>query len=379
MKGELSLVELGGHFRIEESLRTFETVDVNDVKKQAGQSVNMVEDVGTSKGKNKYKGKHKFQGNNNTGPNKKAKEGCSKCGKPGHFKRGCRVGKVNNNGLKNKYDVGPSGSKDQGKQQGQNIIHNFNSVENYVSLISETCFVQDNDVAWWVKSGATSHVFKNFKWFEEIQDVEEGSILKMGNLATEPIKGLGKVKQVFTSGNCLCLDNVLYVLGIRKNLFSGVVLNNCGYKQVYESDKYILSRHGSRNEIQKKYEYCFNIEEDPKTYSEAMASQDIAFWKEAINDEMDFIMQNNTWKLSDLLLGCKPLGCKWIFKKKMKVDGSIDKFKSKLVIQAFRQKEGIDYFDTYAPVARISKIRLLIALAAIHNLVIHQMDVKLHS
>nr|GEX35742.1 zinc finger, CCHC-type [Tanacetum cinerariifolium] len=69
-------------------------------------------------------------------------------------------------------------------------------------------------------------------------------------------------------------------------------------------------------------------------------------------------------------------GCKWILKRKMKVDGSIDKYKARLVIQGFRQKEGIDFFDTYATVARISTIRLLLALAAIHDLVIHQMDVK---
>ncbi|GJX82217.1 zinc finger, CCHC-type containing protein [Tanacetum coccineum] len=98
--------------------------------------------------------------------------------------------------------------------------------------------------------------------------------------------------------------------------------------------------------------------------------------KEAINDEIGSIMENNTWVLSDLPPGCKPLGCKWILKRKMKVDGTIDKFKARLVIQGFRQKEGIDYFDTYAPVARITTIRLLLALAAIHNLVIHQMDVK---
>ncbi|GKD04824.1 zinc finger, CCHC-type containing protein, partial [Tanacetum coccineum] len=73
--------------------------------------------------------------------------------------------------------------------------------------------------------------------------------------------------------------------------------------------------------------------------------------KEAIDDEIGSIMENNTWVLSDLPPGCKPLG--------------------------FRQKEKIDYFDTYVPVARITTIRLLLALAAIHNLVIHLMNVKI--
>ncbi|GJT40146.1 zinc finger, CCHC-type containing protein [Tanacetum coccineum] len=80
---------------------------------------------------------------------------------------------------------------------------------------------------------------------------------------------------------------------------------------------------------------------------EAMKSQDVAFWKEAINDEMDSIMGNNSWVLADLPPGCKPLGCKWIFKRKLKVDGTIE-----------------------------NTIRLLIDMASIHNLIIHQMDVK---
>nr|GEU35726.1 zinc finger, CCHC-type [Tanacetum cinerariifolium] len=97
---------------------------------------------------------------------------------------------------------------------------------------------------------------------------------------------------------------------------------------------------------------------------------------EAIDDEIGSIMENNTWVLFDLPPYCKPLGCKWIFKRKMKFDGTIDKFKARLVIQGFRQKEGIDFFDTYAPVALITTIRLLLDLSAIQNLVIHQMDVK---
>jgi len=118
------------------------------------------------------------------------------------------------------------------------------------------------------------------------------------------------------------------------------------------------------------------IESDPLTYEEAMKSQDATFWKEAINDEMDSIVGNKTWKLVDLPPGSNPIGCKWIFKKKKKVDGTIERFKARLVAKGFTQKEGLDYFDTYAPVARIATIRVLIALASIYQFEIHQMDVK---
>ncbi|KAJ9535802.1 hypothetical protein OSB04_un001045 [Centaurea solstitialis] len=144
----------------------------------------------------------------------------------------------------------------------------------------------------------------------------------------------------------------------------------------FGSDFQLYLVEGSRDDFELQYSYCYSIEEDPKSFKEAMESRDAAFWKEAIDDEFSSILENNTWVLSDLPPGFQPLGCKWIFKKKMKVDGTIDKIKARLVIQGFRQKPGIDYFDTYAPVARISTIRLLIALAAIHNLIVHQMDVK---
>nr|GEZ43018.1 zinc finger, CCHC-type [Tanacetum cinerariifolium] len=144
----------------------------------------------------------------------------------------------------------------------------------------------------------------------------------------------------------------------------------------YGSDFQLYLVEGSRDQVGLQYSYCYSIEEDPITYNEAMQSLDVAFWKEAIDDEIGSIIENNTWVLSDLLPGCKPLSCKWIFKRKMKVDGTIDKFKAQSVIQGFRQKEWIDYFDTYGPIARITTIRLLLALVAIHNLVIHQMDVK---
>ncbi|RVW47574.1 Retrovirus-related Pol polyprotein from transposon TNT 1-94 [Vitis vinifera] len=133
---------------------------------------------------------------------------------------------------------------------------------------------------------------------------------------------------------------------------------------------------GNREDIIRKIPIVLQIEEDPKTYKEAMASRDVAFWKEAINDEMDSITSNQTWELVDLPPGSKPIGCKWVFRRKYHTDGMIQTFKARLVAKGFKQREGIDYFDTYAPVARTTSIRILFALASIHNLFVHQMDVK---
>ncbi|GJY35607.1 retrotransposon protein, putative, ty1-copia subclass [Tanacetum coccineum] len=77
-----------------------------------------------------------------------------------------------------------------------------------------------------------------------------------------------------------------------------------------------------------------------------------------------------------LLSRCKPLGSKWIFKKKMKADGTIAKHKARLVIKEFRQREGLDYFNTYSPVTRITSTRMVLAIATLRNLEVHLMDVK---
>ena len=107
-----------------------------------------------------------------------------------------------------------------------------------------------------------------------------------------------------------------------------------------------------------------------------MYSSESTYWKEAVNSEIESILSNHTCELTDLPPGNKTLGSKWIFKRKMKPDGTIDKYKARLVVKGYRQKEGLDYFDTYSPVTRITSIRMLIALAAVHDLKIHQMYVK---
>ena len=91
---------------------------------------------------------------------------------------------------------------------------------------------------------------------------------------------------------------------------------------------------------------------------------------------MKSLISNRTWKLIDIPLGCKTIGCKWVLRKNLKLDGSIDKFKARLVAKSFKQKVDLDFFDTFSLVTRITFIRLLIAIVAIFDLKIHQIDVK---
>ncbi|KAJ9556386.1 hypothetical protein OSB04_011000 [Centaurea solstitialis] len=606
-KEELSLVQLGSHIRIEESLRGQES-DKNKAKPDVGQpSVHMVEG---NKINPKHKGKgikRKFEDRNK--PNKNSNVlVCWRCNMTGHLKRDCRVnlnkrGNVNNGaGSSGGGNYKPNGFA---PQKGQNFSNLDKPMVYVCSLILESFYVQDDHCTWWIDSGATSHMCRDRRWFEKLALTDDGSIVKMGDESTAKVCGVGIVNLTFTSGKTITLNHVLFVPRLRKNLVSGGCLNSAGFKQVYESDNFILCRFGtfiglgyfcygmfrlnvlipfsddndcllinsssndsskiddnmlwharlghvnfrrmlemskygliplfdigvekcktcmltkitkqpfhcviqksnlldlihsdlcdfhatpslgnkkyavtfiddssrfcyvyllhSKDEALEKFKiYKTEVElqlgvpvkclrtdrggeymdphyfqsvvvkltepkrsalgergvdcifigyaEHSKAYrfyvidpnesvtvntviesldaifdEERFSSiprpkdlisnvdKDAAFWKEAIDDELSSILENNTWVLSDLPPGFKPLGCKWIFKKKMKVDGTIDKFKARLVIQGFRQKPGIVYFDTYAPVARISTIRLLIALAAIHKLVVHQMDVK---
>ena len=72
----------------------------------------------------------------------------------------------------------------------------------------------------------------------------------------------------------------------------------------------------------------------------------------------------------------KPIGVKWVYKKKYKLDGNVDRFKARLVARGYKQKLGTDYFEVFAPVAKLDTVRMIIALVAQKMLKIHQMDVK---
>ncbi|RVW62815.1 Retrovirus-related Pol polyprotein from transposon TNT 1-94 [Vitis vinifera] len=475
---EMSIEDLIIRLRIEEDNRRSEKKGAHTLNEA---KANFVEHGQSSKAKtNNNKGKGSMLGPKG-GISKKPKfQGkCFNCGKQGHKSVDCRLPKKNKPKEANVID---------------DITKNVSDID-LTAVVSEVNLVSSNPKEWWIDTSATRHVCSDKKMFSTFEPIENGEKVFMGNSATSEIKGQGKVILKMTSGKELTLTNVLYVPKIRKNLVSGSLLNNHGFRLVFESNKVVLSKsgmyvgkgymsdgmwklnvmtiiksnmnkaststymlessnlwHGTQKKAEKTpYElwkgrkpsytylrmwgclakvavpppkkvkigpktidcifigyahnsnaYRFLVYEsnipdihkntimesrnasffedvfpcEPQTFKEAVNSTEGLMWKEAIKSEIDSILQNHTWELVDLPPGCKPLSSKWIFKRKMKVDGSIDKYKARLVIKGYRQTEGLDYFDTYSPVTRINSIRMVLAIAALRNLEIHQMDVK---
>ncbi|KAH9785565.1 hypothetical protein KPL71_010000 [Citrus sinensis] len=116
--------------------------------------------------------------------------------------------------------------------------------------------------------------------------------------------------------------------------------------------------------------------QDPTSYNEALIDRDVEFWKKAMNQEMESMYSNKVWELVEAPNGVKPIGCKWIYKRKRGVDGRVETFKARLVAKGFTQKEGIDYEETFSPVAMLKSIRILLSIAAVLDYEIWQMDVK---
>jgi hypothetical protein len=93
-------------------------------------------------------------------------------------------------------------------------------------------------------------------------------------------------------------------------------------------------------------------------------------------EEYSSIMKNDVWEVVPRPEGKSVIGSRWIYRIKHVADGSVDKFKARFVAKGFSQKEGIDFSETFAPVARYSSIRAVISIAAELGWEIHQMDVK---
>jgi hypothetical protein len=115
------------------------------------------------------------------------------------------------------------------------------------------------------------------------------------------------------------------------------------------------------------------VDMEPLSYTSAAKSE---VWRKAMEEEIKSIERNNTWQLVSLPHNKKSIAVKWVYKVKHNSDGSIAKHKARLVTKGFLQKEGIDYTEIFAPVARLETVRLVVSVAYQFSWPIVQLDVK---
>ncbi|RVW50266.1 Retrovirus-related Pol polyprotein from transposon TNT 1-94 [Vitis vinifera] len=114
---------------------------------------------------------------------------------------------------------------------------------------------------------------------------------------------------------------------------------------------------------------------EPECYDEALQDENSSKWELAMKDEMDSLLGNQTWQLTELPVGKKALRNKWVYRIKNEHDGS-KRYKARLVVKGFQQKEGIDYTEIFSPVVKMSTIRFVLGMVAAENLHLEQLDVK---
>ena len=222
---EMKLEDLIVRLRIEEDNRASE--------KKAGKAImeskaNIVEQGQTSH--NNKKRKHNDNGPKQ-GPTKKFQGKCYMCNKQGHRAKDCHS------------------RKEQGNPKKKLPQANVTEVDDvsYMNLsvvVSEVNFIGSNTKEWWVDTRATRHVCSDKKMFSSYQSIDNGEQLFMGNSSSSKVEGQGKVVLKMTSGKELTLNDVLHVPEIRKNLVSGSLLSKKGFKLVFVSDNFILTKMG---------------------------------------------------------------------------------------------------------------------------------------
>ncbi|GJX06710.1 retrovirus-related pol polyprotein from transposon TNT 1-94 [Tanacetum coccineum] len=164
-----------------------------------------------------------------------------------------------------------------------------------------------------------------------------------------------------------------YVLPPRSN--RGVPPKRYSPEKTTRGAKYPMANiaEGNLSNNAKAFAVSLCLEEIPSSIEQALKSEK---WKNAIDDEMKALKKNETWDQCALPQGKKVVGCRWIFTVKYKPDGTVERYKARLVAKGYTQTYGIDYSETFSPVAKMDTIRVLLSVASNQGWSLHQFDVK---
>lgn len=158
--------------------------------------------------------------------------------------------------------------------------------------------------------------------------------------------------------------------------FSDLDVPIANRKGVRSCTQYPISNHVSYSHLSSSYKAFLSKVSSVSLSTNFQDALSIPKWKHAMMEEMRAFSKSGAWELVELLSGKNPVGCKWVYTVKLKANGSIERCKVRLVAKGFTQTYEVDYHETFAPVAKMNSVRILLSFAANLDWPLHQFDVK---
>ncbi|KAL0420210.1 UNVERIFIED_CONTAM: hypothetical protein Slati_3043900 [Sesamum latifolium] len=141
----------------------------------------------------------------------------------------------------------------------------------------------------------------------------------------------------------------------------------------------VLCRSTRESRLPERYGFvglASQLDNDPRTYGEAISETDSDKWLEGMKSKMDSMGSNQVLTLIDPSKSVRPVGCKWVYKRNLGADGEVTVFKARLMAKGYTQQPRVDFEEIYSPIAMAKSIRILLVKAAWYNCDIWQIDVK---
>ncbi|CAL5340699.1 unnamed protein product [Camellia sinensis] len=293
---------------------------------------------------------------------------CRKCNLLGHIEKVCR-------------------SKQQ--REGEAKMVDQQEEEH---LFVPSCYASESsNEHWLVESGCTNHMTYDKELFRKL-DRTKISKVKVGNGEFIEVRGKGivAIESVLDETSLIRKQNQesLLVTATSLKLAEFPILKQGKNEQWNwddgEKDQFLEDLQPSEDNVDDPpvrgtrllsdiYQRCNVAVTKPVGFEEAKNDQK---WIEAMKEEMRMKEKNHTWELMEKPQNRKIIGVKWVFSTKLNANGSINKYKARLVVKGYAQIYGVDFSETIAPVARLDTIRLLLAIAAQKCWKIYQLDVK---
>nr|GEV80547.1 retrovirus-related Pol polyprotein from transposon TNT 1-94 [Tanacetum cinerariifolium] len=263
----------------------------------------------------------------------------AKCGDPNHLLENVKNHRKTRTKEHLSKVLGVSGEEDDEKVNNETCL--------VAQASSEICLGVNLEPDEWIKdSGCSKHMTGNRKLFSSYKAYNRGNVIFGSNIRGNTI---GKE-----------IDEIVNIKESRNHPLEKVIGN--------------LNQRTLRSQAQNQINFfCFISTIEPKNVNEALGDKS---WIGAMQEELNQFIANDDWELVPQPRNMIIIGTKWVFSNKLDENGIVSQNKARLVAQGYNQQEGIDYDETYAPIARLELIRILLAYACALNFKLLQMDVK---